>query len=55
MNCSTNPMQNVYSVRMGVLRYLRAVTHDEKIRNLNDDCNSSLELLDLAHERKFVT
>ena len=31
----------------------------EKIRNLNDhcndDCNSSLELSDLAHERKFVT
>ena len=31
----------------------------EKIRNLNDhcndDCNSSLELSDLTHERKFVT
>ena len=31
----------------------------QKIRNLNDhcndDCNSSLELSDLTHERKFVT
>ena len=45
--------------RLGVNKYNKSGYTREKIRNLNDhcndDCNSSFELSDLTHEKKFVT